>query len=93
MALDLLNLGTILFVFAIAGILMLFFAFRLFKGVFKLFTAMAMNSIVGVIALVILHLLGVNVPLSIPVIASIIIFGLGGLGTILLLMAFGIGVG
>ena len=87
------NLGTILFVFAVAGVLMLLFAFRLFKGVFKFFTAMAMNSIVGVIALVILSLLGVHVPLTIPVIVSIIIFGLGGLGTILLLMAFGVSVG
>lgn len=87
------TLGIILFVFAIAGVLLLFFAFRLFKGIFKMFTMLAMNSIVGAIALVLLYILGVKIPLTIPVLASIAIFGLGGLGTLLLLMAFGINLG
>ena len=80
-------------VFVIAAIILLLVAWKLFKGLLKLAMAMVLNSIVGLIALGILFLLGVKVPLTAGVILSIALFGLGGLGTILILMFTGIKVG
>ncbi len=93
MAFDTLTSALFIGVFVIAAIILLLVAWKLFKGLLKLAMAMVLNSIVGLIALGILFLLGVKVPLTAGVILSIALFGLGGLGTILILMFTGIKVG
>jgi hypothetical protein len=92
MAFDTLTSALFIGVFVIAAIILLLVAWKLFKGLFKLAMAMIVNSIVGLIALGVLFLLGVKVPLTAGVIISIALFGLGGLGTILILMFFGVNV-
>ena len=93
MAFETVALAIILGVFAICGLLMLFIFLKLSHNILRIFTMMLTNSIVGLIAMGVLYLLGVKVPLTAPVIVSIVLFGLGGLGTLLILMFFGIQVG
>jgi len=74
------------FLFAMGGLLLLFIGLRLLKDITKLAITMVANSIVGLVFLFLLSLIGVKVPLTLPVIVSIALFGLGGLGTVLILM-------
>ena len=86
--------GTILaaVVFIAAAAVVLYLLFTLVKKLRNFVVAIAANSIVGLIALGVLKLLGVTVPLTTPVIISIALFGLGGLGTVLLLLGFGVNI-
>jgi hypothetical protein len=76
-------------VFAAAAILVLWVLFALLKNAARFVMVILANSLVGLVALALLYVLGVKVPLTAPVIVSIALFGLGGLGTILVFLLFG----
>lgn len=89
MALGIIELGLILGVFIFASLALLFVAFKLSKDILKFIMTMIVNSAIGLVAMLILALVGIKIPLTIPVILAIAFFGLGGLGTILILLLFG----
>ena len=89
MALNMFTLAIAAFLFVVAALVVLFIVFRLLKNIVKFFIALLANSIVGLIFVFILSLVGVKVPLTLPYLVSIALFGLGGLGTILILMFTG----
>jgi len=78
------------FIFICAAMIVLGLVFSFMKHILKFAIAIVANSIVGLIVLALLKLVGIAVPLSIPVILSIALFGIGGLGTILILMFYGV---
>jgi hypothetical protein len=73
--------------FVLAGIALLVLAFILFS----MLKQIIVNSVVGLIALAALkYVLGIDIPLNIAVVASVALFGLAGLGMLLILMFFGV---
>jgi len=76
--------------FGLAAIAVLYVLYKLVKGIGNVAVALVINSLVGAGALVFLKLVGVAIPTSAPVLLSILFFGLGGLGTVLLLLLFGV---
>lgn len=87
---DVLTLGIAGVVFLIAAVIVLVLLFVFIKKITRFFLALLVNSVVGLIALGVLKLVGVSIPLSLPVLISIALFGLGALGTILVLLFFGV---
>lgn len=84
--------GNILFL--VLAIILLFISLGLFWFVFKkllsILKTVIVNSIVGLVAVVILGWLGVQVPLNTLNLLVIAFFGLPGLAVLLLLMFFGV---
>lgn len=71
----------------LAGVALLVLAFILFS----MLKQIVVNSVVGLIALAALkYAFGVDIPLSVAVVASVALFGLAGLGVMLILMFFGV---
>jgi hypothetical protein len=90
MAFDMITLAIAAFLFVVAGLVVLFVVFKLMKNIMKFFLTLLANSLVGLIFVFILSLVGVKIPLTLPYLASIALFGLGGLGTVLILMFMGV---
>jgi len=62
--------------------------------IFSVLKHILVNTVLGLVGLAILKFgLGLAIPLSFPVIVITILFGLGGLGMLLVLMFFGINLG
>ena len=80
-------------IFIAAALILIVIAFYLLKQLTRFALAIFANSLIGLVALALLRAIGVNVPLTLPVIISIALFGLGGLGTILILIFSGVKVG
>lgn len=83
--------AAVIFIIALAIVLSLLFS--VIKNLLKLSTAIVANSIVGLVAVLLLTFIGVKIPLTIPVIASIALFGLGAVGTLLILLFSGVTIG
>ena len=64
--------------------------FWLFAKSLKFAFKAVINAIVGLVCIFLLGLFGVSIPLSLPVIIIVALFGLAGLGAILILMFFGV---
>jgi hypothetical protein len=77
-------------IFAVAAFALLYIVYSFIKHVAKFLLAVAINSLAGLIVLALLKMVGINVPLTLPIIISIALFGLGGVGTILVLLLFGV---
>ena len=86
-------IACVVFLFALLVFVFSVFALKVMKKLITLVKIILINSVTGAVALFLLSLLGVNVPLTAPVLISIAIFGIPGLGTILLLMFFGVKIG
>ncbi len=73
-------------------VLLLFFVLILFalKKALKLAFRLIINSVLGLAAIFLLSFVGINIPITLPTIIIVALFGLAGLGTILILMFFGI---
>ncbi|MFH1448766.1 MAG: hypothetical protein ABIG39_07945 [Candidatus Micrarchaeota archaeon] len=73
-------------------VFLMFFGLIIFalKKTLKLAFRIIINSILGLAAIFFLSFIGVNVPIILPVILVVAIFGLAGLGMILIFMFFGI---
>lgn len=83
---DVLIFGLALFSFiCLAGIFLFFF-----KHVLSLIKALIVNSVVGLVVAFLLGIIGIKIPLTTATIVVLALFGLGGLGTLLTLMFFGI---
>jgi hypothetical protein len=80
-------------IFVAGAIVLLGVVLFLIKQASRFALAIVANSIIGLIALALLRLIGVNVPFTLPVILSIALFGLGGVGTLLVLIFSGVKVG
>ena len=64
--------------------------FSLGKALLKLVFGLIANSILGVVLLFALdYVFGVGIPISIPILIPVALFGLPGLGTILILKLLG----
>jgi len=90
MVMDALVGALAIIIFAVAAFAVLSFLYSLIKHATKFGLAVVANSLVGLLALALLKIIGVEVPITAPVIISIALFGLGGLGTILVLLFFGV---
>ncbi|MDD5317175.1 MAG: hypothetical protein PHF51_00400 [Candidatus ainarchaeum sp.] len=77
-------------VFIVAAILFLAILFSVVRHAFRFIGAILANSIVGLVALIVLGFVGVKIPLTTPVIVSIALFGLGALGTLLIFLFSGV---
>ena len=58
--------------------------------VFYLLKRIIVNSILGIVALFVLKILGFTIPINIITILITVLFGLGGVGVLLILRLFGI---
>jgi hypothetical protein len=77
----------------IVGLLILFglfIIFKLLKSGLKLFLGMILNSIAGIACIFLLRFIGVYIPITLPFILPIALFGLPALATMLILKYFGI---
>ena len=78
------------------GLAFLFFllAFSLFwlfvRKTISLLKTLVVNSVVGLVCVFLLGLIGIQVPINIVTLAVIALFGLAGLGALLVLMFFGV---
>ena len=79
-----LGVAIVLMVFGIV----IFFKFA--RVALKWLVTIILNSIVGIVLLVLLRFVGVQIPLSLPVLLPVALFGLPGLATILILKYFGV---
>ena len=81
------------FILLVGGLVfLLFFVLILFalKKALKLAFRLIVNSVLGFAGIFLLGAVGINVPITLPTIIVVALFGLAGLGTILILMFFGI---
>lgn len=71
--------------------LVLFVVMKIGKVLVKVVVGFVMNAILGFIALFAIgYFFGITVPYTFPVIASVVLFGLPGVGTLLILKLGGI---
>ena len=89
MATDVCTLGFVGFIFVMCVLVVLMIAFSMMRNIMKFLMTLLANSIVGLVAMFLLSLIGIKVPMTLPVIVSVALFGLGALGTILVLMYSG----
>jgi len=78
------------FIFVCAALILLSLVFTFMKQIVRFLVAIIANSIVGLVVLGILNLAGIGIPLTLPVLVSTALFGLGGIGTILIFLFFGV---
>jgi hypothetical protein len=84
---DLIVIGALV----VVGLLILFglfIIFKLFKAGLKLLFGIILNSIAGIACIFLLRLIGVYIPITLPFILPIALFGLPALATILILTYF-----
>ncbi len=75
----------------LAAALAIFIVWKAGKLVFKIIFGVISNTILGFVTLFLANVFfGITIPFSTPVIISTAIFGLGGVGTIIILQFFGI---
>ncbi len=75
----------------ISILLLLFVVFRLGKFMFQIAVGFVINSVLGVVAiLVVNYVFLLGIPLSLPIIASTVIFGLPAVGALIILKLGGI---
>jgi hypothetical protein len=75
----------------IAAAVAIFVVWKLGKLVLKIVFGVIANTILGFISLFLANsIFGFSIPFSLPVIVSTALFGLGGVGTIIILQLFGI---
>ncbi|MFH1470772.1 MAG: pro-sigmaK processing inhibitor BofA family protein [Candidatus Micrarchaeota archaeon] len=72
--------------FFLLFVLLFFALLKAMKLVFKL----VINSVLGLIGIFLLGFIGINVPITIATLIVVALFGLAGLGTLLVLMFFGV---
>lgn len=89
MAFGMFEFAVAAFLFIVGALIVLFIAFTMLKDILKFVVTLFANSVVGLLMMLLLYLIGVKVPLTIPVLITIALFGLGGLGTVLILMFAG----
>ena len=77
----------------VAIVIVILIVWKLGKLIFKLIFGLISNIIMGFITLLAVnYFFGLSIPYSLPVIVSTVFFGLGGIGTIIILRLFGIAV-
>ena len=75
----------------IAAAVAIFVVWKAGKLLFKIIFGIITNTILGFITLFLANsFFGMAIPFSLPVILSTAIFGLGGVGTVIILQLFGI---
>jgi hypothetical protein len=67
---------------------LLFFAF---KKALKLALRLIINSVLGLAGIFLLGFIGISVPVNLATLAVVALFGFAGLGALLILMFFGVG--
>lgn len=86
---DMMSLALVVLVFIVGLIIVLSVAFALIKKSAGVIGSLLVNTVVGFIAIVALNLIGAGIPYSLPVIISTALFGIGAVGTILILKVLG----
>lgn len=75
----------------IAAAIAIFVVWKVGKLFFRIIFGIISNTILGFITLFLANsLFGLSIPFSLPVIVSTAIFGIGGVGTIIVLQFFGV---
>ena len=77
----------VLILFVVFGIAIFF---KLARVTIKWLITIIVNSIVGLVLIFLLHLIGINIPLTLPYVLPVALFGIPALATILLLKLLGI---
>jgi len=88
-------IGTILseIVVLLAFVLLMVLVWKFGKFVFKVVFGLVSNTILGFVTLFLVnYFFGLSIPLSLPVIVATALFGLPGVGTIIVLAFLGIAV-
>jgi hypothetical protein len=75
----------------IAAAIAIFVIWKAGKLIFKIIFGIISNTILGFVTLFLANsVFGLSIPFSIPVIISTALFGIGGVGTVIVLQYFGI---
>jgi len=76
-------------VFLVAVVVFIWALFKIIRNIQFIIQSLLINSMVGLIGVLLLSLIGINFPLTIGTICAVALFGIPAMGTILLLMFSG----